>query len=347
MGVKSATTYDQYGNSTANVVQPSADAPFMRSETVYTNNGNYASSWKYVRGNITNTFQTIHGKVLGVIDPTGHWTMYDYDDSNRLTLVSAERQLAEGFVESKNEYEYTNDRLTKISHNTTENDCDVHYTFEYDDLGRKTAVKVGNQELSRNVYSNDRKGLLDEMSFGNGAKVRYAYDDFGRTTAIYVDEPGETSTTPKYEFKYDARGIASVIKDNVLMTETRVTSDLADSPSEFVTKDANGNLLHKNILNYDGKNCVKEFVDILPDSTHKVNLTYDLLNRVTNKTVTNGVPYSTNYTYIAGDTASYGANATRERKEKQYGKKSSPNYTMHLLCFAIFAFTFLLFAFCY
>ncbi len=148
-----------------------------------------------------------------------------------------------------------------------------------------------------------------------------------------MDEPGETTTTPKYEFQYDARGIASVIKDNVLMTETRVTSDLADRPSESVMKDANGNLVHKSVLNYDGKNRVKEFLDILPEATHKtaytydadnrvtevkyddsdthkVNLTYDLLNRITNKTVTNGVPYSTNYTYVAGDTASYGANAT-------------------------------------
>ena len=340
MGVKSATTYDQYGNSTANVVQPSADAPFMRSETVYTNNGNYASSWKDARGNVTNTFQTIHGKVLGVSDPTGHWTMYDYDDSNRLTLVSSDRQLAEGFVESKNEYEYTNDRLTKISHNTTESDCDVHYTFEYDALGRKKKVKVNGNTLSENVYSNDRKGLLDEMNFGNGAKVRYEYDDFGRTTAIYVDEPDPdnegsviVSETPKYEFRYDARGIASVIKDNILMTETRVTSDLADRPSESVTRDANGNLVHKSVLNYDGKNRVKEFIDVLPEATHKtaytydadnrvtevkfddsdthkVNLTYDLLNRVTNKTVTNGVPYSTTYGYLDGDVATYGEGAT-------------------------------------
>ena len=90
----------------------------------------------------------------------------------------------------KNSYTYENDRLKSISHNTTsDTENDVTYTFEYDDLGRKKKVKVGSVTLSENVYSTDRKGLLTEMNFGNGAKIRYEYDAFGRTTAIYVDEP--------------------------------------------------------------------------------------------------------------------------------------------------------------
>ena len=302
----------------------------MKTETVYSDNGNYVIAQKDARGNSVVNLLDSNGRTVSVTDPAGNSVFYAYDASNRVVGVTSE---ASGKV-YKNSYTYENDRIKTIAHNTTSDTVnDVTYTFEYDDLGRKTAVKVGNQELSRNVYSNDRKGLLDEMNFGNGAKVRYEYDDFGRTTAIYVDEPGETSTTPKYEFKYDARGIASVIKDNVLMTETRVTSDLADRPSESVTRDANGNLVHKSMLNYDSKNRVKEFVDILPyethktaytydadnrvtevkydnSDTHKVNYSYDLLNRITTKTVTNGVPYSTTYGYLAGDTTGYGANAT-------------------------------------
>ena len=56
-------------------------------------------------------------------------------------------------IQYKNNYEYVNDRLTKISHNTTGNNCDVEYNFEYDALGRKKKVKVGNATLSENVYS--------------------------------------------------------------------------------------------------------------------------------------------------------------------------------------------------
>ena len=344
MGVKTATTYDQYGNAIENVIQPASNQPFMKTVTVYTENGNYIVSQKDARGNIvTNTIDN-NDKVTAVTDPAGNTVHYGYDESNRIESVvfeKADPNDPEKTIQYKNNYGYTNDLLTEIKHNTSENEADdVTYTFEYDELGRKTVVKVGNQELSRNGYSEDRKGQLTEMNFGNGAKIRYEYDAFGRTTAIYVDEPDPenegsviVTTTPKYEFKYDARGIASVIKDNVLMTETRVTSDLADRPSESITRDANGNHLHKSVLNYDGKNRVKEFVDILPESTHKtaytydadnrvtevkfdnsdthkVNYTYDLLNRITNRTVTNGVPYSTTYGYLAGDTVNYGANAT-------------------------------------
>ena len=66
---------------------------------------------------------------------------------------------------------------------------------------------------------------------------------------------------------------------------------------------------YTNGTKYDADNRVTE-VKYDDSDTHKVNLTYDLLNRITNKTVTNGVPYSTNYTYVAGNTAGYGANAT-------------------------------------
>ena len=329
MGVKSATTYDDFGNATENIIQPSADALFMKTQTTYTDNGNYVASQKDARGLSVVNWLDANGKVLGVTDPEGNSVTYAYDNSNRITGVTA---VANDKVH-KNSYTYENDRLKSISHNTTsDTENDVTYTFEYDDLGRKTVVKVGEQELSRNVYSTDRKGLLTEMNFGNGAKIRYEYDAFGRTTAIYVDEPGETSTDKKYEFKYDARGIASVIKDNVLMTETRVTSDIADRPSESVTRDANGNLIHKSVLNYDGKNRVKEFIDILSDATHKVaytydadnrvtkvkfdnsdthkvNYSYDLLNRITTKCVTNGVPYTTNFYYVDSDSA-YGEKAT-------------------------------------
>ena len=132
---------------------------------------------------------------------------------------------------------------------------------------------------------------------------------------------------------YDARGNASVVRDNVLGTETRVVSDLADRISESVTIDANGNLLHKTQMAYDGKNRVSAYTDKIPGEMHKTAFTYDadnrltqikfddsentkvintydLLNRLTEKTVTNGVPYTTAYEYLPGDTESYGSNAT-------------------------------------
>ena len=330
MGVKSATTYDDFGNATENTIQPSADALFMKTQTTYTDNGNYIASQKDARGNVVTNAINSNGKVTAVTDPAGNTIHYYYDNSNRVT----DTFLFSGSKTYKRRFTYENDRKKTISHNTTGSECDVTYTYLYDELGRSIGVKVGNSEtpLSTNTFEDNRRGLLMRTDFANGGKVRYAYDAFGRVTAIAFDE-NDPEVNPQYTVIYDARGTASVVRDNVLGTETRVVSDLADRISESVTIDANGNLLHKTQMAYDGKNRVSAYTDKIPGEMHKTAFTYDadnrltqikfddsentkvintydLLNRLTEKTVTNGVPYTTAYEYLPGDTESYGSNAT-------------------------------------
>ena len=48
-------------------------------------------------------------------------------------------------------------------------------------------MEVGTQTLSTNVYENDRNGLLSEVQYGNGGKVKYTYDDFDRLTGVRHD----------------------------------------------------------------------------------------------------------------------------------------------------------------
>ena len=345
MGVKSATTYDQYGNSTANVFQPSADAPLMKTETVYSGNGNYVISQKDARGNVVTNIIDSNGKVLSVTDPAGFTVNYAYDASNRVTDTYST-------VDNKTyrrKFTYENDRKKTISHNTTGDECDVTYTYLYDAFGRSIGVKVGNSNtpLSTNTFEDNRRGLLLRTDFANGGKVRYAYDAFGRVTGIAFDD-NDPDIDPQYEVFYDARGNASVVRDNVLGTETRVVSDLADRISESVTIDANGNLLHKTQMAYDGKNRVSAYTDRIPGEMHKTAFTYDadnrltqvkfddsentkvvntydLLNRLTAKTVTNGVPYTTEFDYLPGDTASYGSAATTALvREITQGDEGSP-----------------------
>ncbi|MBQ4620441.1 MAG: hypothetical protein IJB25_11285 [Clostridia bacterium] len=53
------------------MIQPSADALLMKTETIYTDNGNYIVSQKDARGNIvTNTLdEDGNGRVEAVTDP--------------------------------------------------------------------------------------------------------------------------------------------------------------------------------------------------------------------------------------------------------------------------------------
>ena len=153
--VKTYTQYDHHGNATATRI--GIDELFIKTETGYTTNGNYVTTQTDARGNtVTNTVDA-NGKVLSVTDPAAQTVSYTYDASNRVTEVSTTYGEDAASRTSKNEYTYENDRIKTVAHNTTDDDeCDVVYTFDYDDLGRKTTVKVGtgsetDQTLSTNM----------------------------------------------------------------------------------------------------------------------------------------------------------------------------------------------------
>ena len=87
---------------------------------------------------------------------------YGYDGSRRVTSVTATN--SDGTY--KNEYTYTDDRLTQVKHNTSANEADdVVYNFAYDGLGRPTTVHVGDVLLSQNTYDNDRFGKLRTVRY--------------------------------------------------------------------------------------------------------------------------------------------------------------------------------------
>ena len=125
-----------------------------------------------MRGNVTTQVVNANdGTLTSVTDPTGQTVNYTYDASKRVTSV----QTTGDGKTYKNAYTYEDDQIKTVSHNTTSDTAnDVTYTFNYDELGRKTAVKVGIQTLSTNVYGNNRNGLLSEVQYGNGGKVGYA-----------------------------------------------------------------------------------------------------------------------------------------------------------------------------
>ncbi len=230
----------------------------------------------------------------------------------------------------KNAYTYENDRIRSVSHNTTGADCDVTYTFDYDDLGRKTTVKVGSQTLSANVYADDRSGLLKEVQYGNGGKVSYEYDEFDRMTGVKHD--GEAN--PRYEYEYGANGRAAIVRDHHLNRTVQTEYDLSERPCRNTVRDAEtGELIYRTALEYDEQNRLKAFREETADGAHettftydkdnrttqirygsdeqKVEYTYDGLGRIASRKVTNGASaYETEYAFVAGDAEKYGAGAT-------------------------------------
>ena len=281
------------------------------------------------RGNeVVNTLD-VNGKLLSVTDPSGQSVNYSYDASNRVTGVQSTYAVNGEERVSRNEYTYENDRLKTVAHNTTSDTADVVYNFEYDELGRKTTVKVGNQALSTNVYSPDRKSRLEEVQYGNGGKVKYTYDDFDRVTGVGYDN----DESPRFSYEYDSKGRAAFVKDSTDGSTVRTGYDQTDRPNEAEQRDGEGSLKYRTLIEYDKKNRVKAFNEATADQsfkteytydadnrvtkvryngsdTSKVDYVYDKLNRITSRTVTNGTSaYATQYAYAPG-AAVYGENAT-------------------------------------
>ena len=332
--------YDSYGNTTASsrvdyaaytsnepmtVNVGEANYPHIRTETAYTANGNYTASTKDARGNtVTQSVNQRDGSLTSVTDPAGQTVAYTYDASKRVTKVQA---VADGKT-YENNYTYENDRIKTVRHNNNGNPADdVTYTFGFDELGRKTTVHVGEQLLSENTYANDRGGLLEQVDYGNGGKVRYSYDEFDRMTGVRCDE----ETEDRYTYVYGANGEAAEMTDKVLGEITRTEYDLADRPCQSEIRDAaTGKMKYRTKLAYDKLNNLKHFAENVEGRQHKsvytydrdnritqiaydgsagnVAYTYDALGRIATRTVTNGSnTLTTTYTYVAGG---YGANST-------------------------------------
>ncbi len=302
--------------------------PYIRTEQTYTADGNFALDAKDARGNtVTRSTNTRTGELNSVTDPTGQTINYTYDDAKRVTGVET---TGDGKT-YRNAYTYEEDRIKTTSHNTTDDmAADVTYTFDYDDLGRKTTVRVGTQTLSTNVYENDRNGLLSEVQYGNGGKVKYTYDEFDRLTGLRYDD----ETSDRYTYEYGANGMAARVHDNNLGRSYETEYDLSDRPCQGTLIGADGHRLYRTTLEYTRHSNLNSFREEVGEgwlgSTHKTSYTYDIDNRVTEmqfddathkiayeydelgrikeRALTNGsAGYTTTYTFVAGG---YGTNST-------------------------------------
>ena len=342
-GVKQTFAYDDKGNQTmAKTVNGSTAV--IGSKTSYVAEGSDAPlpagvSQNYVRrsydarGNaVVKTVNETDYTLTSVQDPSGQVVSYTYDNAKRVTEVSS----TASSKTYKNQYTYENDRIKTVRHNTTSNTtCDVVYTFGYDVLGRKTTVSVGNEDtsavLSTNVYKTDRSGLLDEVQYGNGGKVKYEYDDFDRLTGVKYDN----ETNARYTYDYGANGAVARVKDNHLNQTKQVEYDLAERPCQatIIQHDTqNGDsIAYRTTLKYDDRSRLERFSEQVPggshttaytydkdnrttqllyDGTPKVEYTYDALGRIQTRKATNGSAYTSNYSFVAGDTTLYGTGAT-------------------------------------
>ena len=322
-GIRTANTYDANGNLVRSYVIDSMDGTcMMDSHQSYTADGNHVATKTDARGKVV-TYETDLAKdtLAKVTDPNGQSVNYTYDSRMRVIGTSA---TADG-RNYKNTYAYEKDRLKTVAHNTTSDTPDVTYTFDYDEFGNPTTVKVGNQVLSTNVYTDTGDRTLMRVEYGNGGKVHYTRDDFRRVTGIHYDD----ATEPRFTYDYGANGQAAYVKDAELGRTVWTEYDTSERPirmhlMESVTSTSTGTPKYTSTLGYDEFGNVASFKEKMNNSAsyetaytynienqptqlrfgadnRKLTYTYDPIGRLYRRVAVGAANYTTQYAYFDPD----------------------------------------------
>ncbi len=207
-GIKTARSYDNYGNLTQQTV--SAGNLRMRETRTFTS-GNYQTKAVNSDGSSTGFSYNTNGSLKSSTLPSGQVVSYAYDSMGEVTSVSA---VVDG-VTNKNEITYKYGYITKLKHG------DTTYDFTYDGYGRVKTVRAGGATILMNTYT-DFGTNLDGVS---GAVSRVvSRDAVNNTVTTYTDKYGKSlgtkqgSSARSVEEYDDADNLTKHI-DNVSGTE--------------------------------------------------------------------------------------------------------------------------------
>lgn len=280
--VRSSYNYDSFGNMTIAETKDDFTNPtaYIRSKLEYTDNGNYIKKSYDALGNYTQyNYEANSGVNLSTTDPGSQTVSYTYDGNNsaiqmgKLTKVKA----TVNSVDYENDYGYTNDRLTQITHNG------FNYSICYNLFGQTETVNVAGQNLITNTYIttplNKASFLLEQSAYGNGGLVKYDYDERYRLSAIAYDNE-DIQKSPRFTYTYAANNQLGSTWDNQNNLTTNIYYDLANRPMKTVEKYDSG-LRRIFQYSYDIDNCLTHFQELFGATQYNTVLEYDKDNRVT------------------------------------------------------------------
>ncbi len=224
LGIQQTFTYDAYGNQLTSKRSGMGTTQFIQTSTTYSANQNKPISTLDARGKCTFIdVGPVSDLVNSITDANGTKTEYAYDSARRpsRSTIAVDGKLYCCM------YFYENDRLTGVFYNNPQQIWGTKYGIEYDVLGNRTKVKIGDITLSNTVYTDTGDKLPIRNEYANGGKIHYEYDKFKRIVGIRFDDDLEA----KGHVAYDASGrVGKVTERNTdNYYETAVTTYTYDS----------------------------------------------------------------------------------------------------------------------
>ncbi|RLA04188.1 MAG: hypothetical protein DRQ45_01375 [Gammaproteobacteria bacterium] len=200
--------------------------------------------------------------------------------------------------------EYVYDAAGRIESLEDPNHDDPNTSYEYDPVGRLTAVKqlvdplaTGDDQFAITTYDYDIQGNLTSVTDANGNLTQYLVDDFGQTVLIVSPVTDATQLT------YNSAGQVLTRTDSRGVTTTTVY-DAAGRPTDVVSEDGVNPV---ETLTFDYNAAGRRELAQSPDVTE--TFTYDRRGAVLMVSSNReGTIYDTDYTYTldgALDTITY------------------------------------------
>ena len=306
-GVVTSNTYNTNGQVTESRVGNSST--YIRSSTQYEQqSGNVIQVTDAKGKSISYGFNESTRQNTSVTDAEGNTTAYTYGNAAemlRLSGISAPELAAV-------EYAYDgNGKLSGIRRGETE------YGFEYDAWGRTTRTRVGGIGLSENAY--DTYGRLSTVTYGNGYRTRYIYDELDRVVRIKTQAGTGAGEITAYEYIYNGEGDLYELRNHKTNRATVFEYDhsgrcMSTTVKAFEVR--NGKVAYTGTeggyrYEYDPNNNLSRIKQRVNGEEWSVTYTYDKDNRAKTTRLDNGKVITNNYDGIGRVTSrTLGLNTT-------------------------------------
>ncbi|MFH0730526.1 MAG: right-handed parallel beta-helix repeat-containing protein [Pseudomonadota bacterium] len=172
-------------------------------------------------------------------DQMGYRVTYEYGDAGRLI------RLADGSDQTLVEYDYN--ELGHLAQKTMGNG--VHAVYAYDAANRLLSLvnhKPGGEELSRFVYTYDRRGRRSSMTTHYGVWT-YSYDDLGQLTRAILTSTDPAIADQDLTYEYDPLGNRERTVENGQSKtyDVNTLNQFASVGDRTYTYDLDGNLIQE------------------------------------------------------------------------------------------------------
>ena len=140
----------------------------LKEINTYTEDGAYLASSIDSAGNkVYYVYNTDNG-LLNCLSSADTEIDFSYDAMGKLTKLAQDVSGLSNGTEMANEYGYTDDRVTSITHNG------FSYEFDYDMWGNQTAVRIGERKLTAYTYGEEKEdAALTRLTYANGQTIDY------------------------------------------------------------------------------------------------------------------------------------------------------------------------------